>query len=56
MVRDGEIDRLLVYHTLEMADKTGQAPLDTSGDLWLDNHVLTFLKANQSFVDQEILG
>jgi hypothetical protein len=43
-------------HTLEMADKTGQPPLDTSGDLWLDSHVLSFLKAKQSFVDQEILG
>jgi len=43
-------------HNLEMADKTGQQPLDTSGDLWLDNYVLSFLKANQSFVDQEILG
>ena len=43
-------------HTLEMADKTGQPPPDTSGDLWLDNQVLSFLKANQIFVDQEILG
>ena len=43
-------------HSPEMANKTGQIPLDTSDDDWLDTHVLAFLKANNRFVDQEIIG
>jgi hypothetical protein len=44
------------WHPPEMADKTGQAPLDTSDDAWLDTHVLTFLKTHNRFVDQEVIG
>jgi hypothetical protein len=43
-------------HSGAMAGKNNQAPLDTSGDAWLDTHVLSFLKAHHRFVDQEVIG
>jgi hypothetical protein len=44
------------WHSLGMAGKIGQIPLDTCHDDWLDAHVLAFLKANHRFVDQEVIG
>jgi hypothetical protein len=43
-------------HAGAMAGKINQLPLDTSGDAWLDTHVLSFLKTHQRFVDQEVIG
>lgn len=43
-------------HSPEMAGKTGQTPVDTSDDAWLDTHVLGYLKTNNRFVDQEVIG
>jgi hypothetical protein len=43
-------------HTPEMADKTGQAPIGTTLNPWLDMHILSFLKSRNIFVDQEVIG
>jgi hypothetical protein len=43
-------------HTPEMADKTGQAPIETTRNPWLDMHILPFLKSKKRFVDQEVIG
>lgn len=44
------------WHSLEMAGKSGQIPLETCNDPWLDTHILAYLKANNRFVDQEVIG
>lgn len=44
------------WHTLETAGKSGQTPIETCNDPWLDRHVLAYLKANYRFVDQEVIG
>lgn len=43
-------------HTPEMANKTGQAPIETTQNPWLDMHILSFLKSKNLFVDQEVIG
>jgi hypothetical protein len=43
-------------HTPEMADKTGQTPIETTLNPWLDMHILSFLKSKNIFVDQEVIG
>ena len=43
-------------HTLKMAGKTGQTPIETTRNAWLDMHVLSFLKSKNIFVDQEVIG
>jgi hypothetical protein len=43
-------------HTPEMADKTGQTPIGTTLNPWLDMHILSFLKSRNIFVDQEVIG
>lgn len=43
-------------HTPEMANKTGQAPIETANNQWLDTHVLSFIRSKKLFVDQEVIG
>jgi hypothetical protein len=43
-------------HTLKMAGKTGQTPIETTRNAWLDTYVLSFLKSKNIFVDQEVIG
>lgn len=43
-------------HPPEMAGKTGQTPIETTHNTWLDMHILSFLKSKNLFVDQEVIG